>query len=143
MVAVRGRDGRTLAQVFGGGEAAVPAIRQRIAPGTVVHADESPAWNPLHAKFATRRTNRQDGYSVDGACTSNAGSFFSRLRRGELGHHRHVAGPCLVRHAQEAAWREDLRRVGDGEQADGVVGLAMGCPPSVDFCGCWQRAQAV
>ena len=51
VVAMRERGGRTLAQVFGG-DAAVPAIRQRIAHGTVVHADESPAWNPLYARFA-------------------------------------------------------------------------------------------
>ena len=47
-----------------------------------------------------------------------------------------------ARYAQEAAWREDLRRVSNGEQTHGVVGLAMACPPSVDFCGYWQRAQA-
>ncbi len=142
VVAMRERGGRTLAHVFAGEEAAVPAIRQRIARGTVVHADESPAWNPLHAWFAMQRINHQDGYSIDGACTNGAESYFSRLRRAELGHHHHIAGPYLVRYAQEAAWREDLRRVSNGEQADGVIGLAMRSRPSVDFCGYWQRAQA-
>ena len=142
VVAMRERDGRTLAQVFAGEDAAVPAIRQRIARGTVVHADESPAWNPLHAQFAMQRINHQHGYSIDGACTNGAESYFSRLRRAEIGHHHHIAGPYLVRYAQEAAWREDLRRVSNGEQAHGVVGLAMHSPPSVDFCGYWQRAQA-
>ena len=142
VVAMRERGGRTLPQVFAAEEAAVPAIRQRIARGTVVHADESPAWNPLHARFAMQRINHQHGYSIDGACTNAAESYFSRLRRGELGHHHHIAGPYLLRYAQEAAWREDLRRVSNGEQADGVVGLAMRSPPSVDFCGYWQRAQA-
>jgi hypothetical protein len=140
---MRERDGRTLAQVFAGEEAAVPAIRQRIAHGTVVHADESPAWNPLHARFAMQRVNHQDGYSVDGACTNGAEAYFSRLRRGELGHHHHIAGPYLVRYAQEAASPEDLRRVSNGEQTHGIVGLAMRSSPSVDFCGYWQRAQAV
>ena len=74
---------------------------------------------------------RRSRYSIDGACTNGAESYFSRLRRAELGHHHHIAGPYLIRYAQEAAWREDLRRVSNGEQADGVVGLAMGCPPSV------------
>ncbi len=143
VVVMRERDGRTLAQVFGGEDAAVPAIRQRIARGTVVHADESPAWNPLHARFAMQRINHQDGYSVDGACTNGAESYFSRLRRGELGHHHHIAGPYLVRYAQEAAWREDLRRVSNGEQTHGIIGLAMRSSPSVDFCGYWQRPQGV
>ncbi len=142
VVVMRERDGRTLAQVFGGEEAAVPVIRHRIAHGTAVHADESPAWNPLHAKFAMQRVNHQDGYSVDGACTNGAESYFSRLRRGELGHHHHIASPYLVRYAQEAASPEDLRRVSNGEQTHGIVGLAMRSSPSVDFCGYWQRAQA-
>lgn len=142
VVVMRERGGRTLAQVFSGEEAAVPTIRQRIATGTVVHADESSAWNPLHARFAMRRINHQAGYAIDGACTNAAESFFSRLRRAELGHHHHIAGPYLDRYAREAAWREDLRRVSNGEQTRGVAREAMACPPSVDFCGYWQRAHA-
>ncbi len=51
VVAMRERGGRTLAQVFPAEADAVPTIRQRIAKGTMVHADESPAWNKLHARF--------------------------------------------------------------------------------------------
>jgi len=89
-----------------------------------------------------KRINHQEGYSVDGACTNGAESYFSRMRRGELGHHHHIAGAYFVRYAQEAAWREDYRRLANGDQVDGVVGLAMGLGPSVDFCGYWQRAKA-
>ena len=95
VVAMRERGGRTLAHVFASEEAAVPAIRQGIARGTVVHADESPAWNPLHAWFAMQRINHGDGYSIDGACTNGAECYFSRLRRAELGHHHHIAGILL------------------------------------------------
>jgi transposase-like protein len=142
VVAMRERGGRTVVHVAPAEVAAVPTIRQRIAKGTVIHADESPAWNKLHAGFAMRRINHQDGYSIDGACTNGAESYFSRLRRGELGHHHHIAGPYLIRYAQEAGWREDFRRLGNGEQAHGVVRLALACKPSVDFCGYWQRAWA-
>ena len=48
---IRERGGCALPQVFASEDEAVPFIRTRIAKGTVVHADESPAWNPLHAKF--------------------------------------------------------------------------------------------
>ena len=140
VLTMRERGGRTLAQVFRSESAALTAIRQRVAKGTIVHADEISAWNPLHADFEMRRINHQHGYSVDGACTNGAESYFSRLRRGELGHHHHIAGPYLARYAQEAAWREDLRRLGNGDQVDSVAGLAMRCRPSVDFCGYWQRA---
>ena len=85
---MRERDGRTLPQVFASEDAAVSFIRARIAKGTVVHADESPAWNSLHAKFSMKRVNHQEGYSIDDACTNGGKSFFSRMRRGELGHRR-------------------------------------------------------
>ena len=142
VVAMRERGGRTLAQVFPAEADAVTAIRQRVAKGTTVHADESAAWNPLHASFAMQRINHQDGFSIGGACINGTESYFSRLRRGELGHHHHIAGPYLVRYAREAAWREDFRRVSNGEQVYSVVGLPMRCKPSVDFCGYWQRARA-
>jgi hypothetical protein len=139
---MRERGGRTLAQVFPSEEAALSAIRLRVARGTTVYADESPAWHKLHASYAMLRVNHQQGYSIDGACTNGAESYFSRLRRGEAGHHHHIAGPYLGRYAQEAAWREDHRRAGNGEQVHGVVRLAMRGRPSIDFCGYWQRAQA-
>jgi transposase-like protein len=142
VVTMRERGGRTLAHVFPTEAAAVATIRQRIARGTVVYADESSAWNSLHASFVMQRINHQLGYSIGGACTNGAESYFSRLRRAELGHHHHIAGPDLARYAQEAAWREDLRRSSHGEQVSGVATLAMRCTPSVDFCGYWQRAQA-
>jgi hypothetical protein len=135
VVAMRERGGRTLSRVFSAEADAIAAIRLGIVKGTTVHADESTAWNPLHASFAMRRINHQDAYSIDGACTNGAESYFSRLRRGELGHHHHIAGPYLVRYAHEAAWRENLRRVSNGEQVHGVAVLAMRCRPSVDFCG--------
>ena len=55
VVTLRERGGRTLAPVFPAEADAVAAIRRRIDRGTTVHADESPAWNTLHASFATLR----------------------------------------------------------------------------------------
>ena len=63
--------------------------------------------------------------SLDGACTNWAEEFFSRMRRAEIGHHHHIAGAYLLRYAQEASWREDNRRVSNGEQVNRVAGLAM------------------
>jgi hypothetical protein len=64
------------------------------------------------------------------------------MRRGEIGHHHHFAGVYLASYAQEAGWREDRRRDSNGAQTRRVVGLALKAPPSVDFCGYWQRAAA-
>jgi hypothetical protein len=50
--------------------------------------------------------------------SNNAESFFSRMRRAEIGHHHHLAGPYLIRFAQEASWREDHRKDPNGSQVD-------------------------
>jgi transposase-like protein len=139
VIVIRERGGNTIPAVFKSEKQALAFIRQRIAPGTIVNADESPNWNELHARFEMKRINHEEAYSLDGACTNWAEEFFSRMRRAEIGHHHHIAGQYLLRYAQEASWREDNRRVGNGEQAERVVGLALKHKPSVDFGGYWQR----
>lgn len=125
--------------MFGSEGAALAWVKSRILVGTTVHADEAPSWNDLHARFEMKRINHQEAYSLDGANTNMAEECFSRLRRAEIGHHHHIAGAYLLRYAQEAAWREDNRRVSNGDQVYRVAGNAMGRKPSVDFSGYWQR----
>jgi transposase-like protein len=139
VVVIRERGGETIPGVFPSESHALSFIRSRIAKGTIVNADESGNWNDLHARFEMKRINHEQAYSTDGACTNWAELFFSRMRRGEIGHHHHIAGQYLLRYAQEAAWREDNRRVSNGDQVNRVAGLAMKRKPSVDFSGYWQR----
>src|SRR5665213_1202276 len=139
VIVVRERGGNTVPAVFKSEKAALAFIRSRIAPGTIVNADESPNWNELHARFEMKRINHEEAYSKDGACTNWAEEFFSRLRRAEVGIHHHIAGDYLLRYAQEASWREDNRRVTNGEQTQRVAHLALKRKPSVDFSGYWQR----
>jgi transposase-like protein len=141
VVVIRERDGSTLPAVFRSEKQALNWVRTRIAKGTVVNADESANWNELHSRFEMKRINHEEAYSLDGACTNWAEEFFSRMRRAEIGHHHHIAGAYLLRYAQEASWREDNRRVSNGEQASRVAGLAMAQKPSIDFTGYWQRHQ--
>ena len=142
VVVIREHGGDSLPAVFNSEAAATNFIRSHLKPGTVVNADEASSWDSLHTRFEMKRINHQEAYSLDGACSNWAESFFSRMRRGEIGHHHHVSGPYLIRYAQEAAWREDSRRVANGEQVSRVAGLAMANKPSVDFAGYWQRHKA-
>jgi len=142
VVTVRERDGRTVTGVFPSEEAATSFIKERVAKGTAIHADESNAYNALHAKYRMFRVNHSVEYrGEDGACTNHAESFFARLRRGEIGHHHRISDKYLRRYAQEAAFREDRRRQSNGEQFKAVVTLVAANAPSVDFCGYWQRAR--
>ena len=68
-----------------------------------------------------------------------AEEYFSRIRRAEVGYHHHIAGTYLLRYAQAASWREDNRRISNGEQVRTVAQLAMKRGPSVNFSGYWQR----
>jgi hypothetical protein len=135
VVIVRERNGNSLPAVFRSEGQALSFIKARIAKGTVVNADESPNWNELHSRFEMKRINHEETYSLDGAWTNWAEKFFRRMRRAEIGHHHHVAGPYLLRFAQEASWWEDNRRLSNGEQVNRIAGLAMASKPSVDFAG--------
>jgi transposase-like protein len=138
---IREREGRTLPAVFRSESEALSFIVAKAAKGTELAADESTALNSLQARFARQRIDHQQAYSLGGVYTNGAEEFFSRMRRAEIGHRHHVAGPCLVRYAQESAWREDHRRVDNGHQVQAIVGLTLTCQPSVDWCGYWQRGK--
>ncbi|WP_428410466.1 IS1595 family transposase [Hyphococcus sp.] len=140
VVVVREREGNTTPMVFQTEAEATNWIKRRVDPATILHADEAPSWNGLHARFEVRRVNHEVGFSYDFACTNQAESFFSRLRRAEQGHHHWISGPYLLRYAQEAAWREDNRRKSNGHQVNRVIGLALNAKQSVDFTCYGKRA---
>jgi hypothetical protein len=139
VVIIRERNGHSLPAVFRTEGQALSFIRSRIARGTIINADEGNSWDALHAQYEMKRINHEEAYSMSGACTNWAEEFFSRMRRAEAGHHHHIAGPYLLRYAQEASWREDYRCMSNGGQVHHIAGSAMKRGPSVDFCGYWQR----
>jgi transposase-like protein len=118
----------------------VPFVMSRVRRGTVIHADEASHWDALEARFLTKRINHSEAYSTPEACTNMAESFFSRLRRAEIGTHHHIAGPYLSAYAAEMGWREDRRRVSNGEQFLAATAAALRHPVSRQWKGYWQRA---
>ena len=139
VVVARERNGRTLPFVVKRESEGVALIRQVVAMGSIVHADEAGGWDALHAHYEMRRINHSVAFSMDGACTNQAESFFSRLRRAEFGQHHHISGKYLGYYAAEMAWREDRRRVANGEQHEAATGAALGHPVSRVWAGYWQR----
>jgi transposase-like protein len=142
LVVARQRGGRTIPTVVAKEADAVPFIRAHVEPGTTVHSDEAPGWDRLHAYYEMRRINHSISYSMDGACTNWAESFFSRMRRAELGQHHHISGKYLLAYACEMAWKEDSRRVDNGAQHKAVTGMALAHPVSRTWAGYWQRSRA-
>jgi transposase-like protein len=113
VVAMRERGGRTLARVFSAETDAIAAIRSGIVKGTTVHADESTAWNPLHASFAMRRKFRP-GPIRDAAARNS-----------------HEAVPFMANGQDGMMGRQAGRTAGDGSregQAESV-----GSPGAISF----------
>lgn len=140
VVIMRERGGKSLPFVVRSEGDAVPFVRDHVATLATIHADEGAGWDALHAGWDTHRVNHSVQFMDRGVCTNQAESYFSRLRRMEVGTHHHIAGPYLVSYAQEASWREDNRRVSNGSQAMLVGESAMASPVSRKWAGYWQRA---
>jgi transposase-like protein len=138
---MRERNGSTLAATFKSEAESLQTIAKRVEAGSIVHADEATHWDSLHSLYLTKRINHSENYSDGNACTNQAESFFSRLRRAELGIHHHVAGPYLNAYANEMAWREDNRRISNGLQYLAMTNAALKHPVSERWCGYWQRSE--
>lgn len=85
VIVMRERGGRTLTYVTATEAEGVSLVAANVEHGTTVHADEANHWDKLGAYFPIKRINHNEAYSKDGACTNQAESFFSRLRRAEVG----------------------------------------------------------
>ncbi len=139
VVVARERQGKTLPFVVAKEADAVALIRQAVAVGSIVHADEASGWDRLHAYYDVMRINHSVAFSKDGACTNQAESYFSRLRRAELGQHHHISGKYLLAYAVEMAWREDSRRMPNGALHQAATAAALAHPVSRQWKGYWQR----
>ncbi len=140
VVVMRERDGQSVTAIHRTEAAGVATVRATVAPGTIIHADEASHWDALHAAHEMHRINHSLTYSDGYACTNQAESFFSRLRRMEVGTHHHIAGPYLAAYAGEASFREDNRRVSNGGLTAMVAEAALASRVSRQWKGYWQRA---
>lgn len=139
VVVMRERKGRTLPYVFNSEAASVRHVATYVDQSATVFADEAAHWDALHARFLTKRINHQQSYSTDEACTNQAESFFSRLRRAEIGTHHHISGKYLPAYALEMAWREDRRRISNGEQFLEMARATLIYPETKRWAGYWGR----
>lgn len=139
----RERQGRVIPWVVAREADAVALIRERVASGSVIHADEAAGWDRLMAAYDMKRVNHSVEFmGEDGACTNQAESYFARLRRAEFGQHHHISGRHLGQYANEMAFRENNRRRSNGDNYRAVAYLALNNPKSICWCGYWQRSAA-
>lgn len=140
VIAARERGGRTLTTVVRREAEGVRFAADRVRAGSKLHADEGTHWDHLEGFYVVHRINHQVAYSLSGACTNQAESYFSRLRRMVSGQHHHVSAQYLHAYAAHAAWLEDHRRESNGALAGRIVAGAMAAPVSRQWKGYWQRS---
>jgi hypothetical protein len=103
VVIMRERNGRSLPFVFRNEGDACPLVSDHVGTLATIYADEGAGWDQLYAGWETRRVNHSVASTDEGVCTNQAESYFSRLRRMEIGTHHHIAGPYLNAYAGEAS----------------------------------------
>jgi transposase-like protein len=130
VITLRQRDGRTLTHVAKTEAAGVDLVASRTNENTIIHADEAAHWDALEARFPIKRINHSEAYSLNGACTNWAESYFSRLRRMVGGQHHWVSPQHLHQYAAHCAWLEDHRRESNGSIAGMIARDALAAPIS-------------
>ncbi len=142
VIALRERDGAIKTFVAEHEAAGVALAVENFAPDATVYADEALHWGRFAQQVPTvGRINHSESYATEEANTNQAESYFSRLRRMVDGQHHRVSARYLYEYAAEAAWKEDNRRLPNGDAFRRTVGLAMGSPVSRTWKGYWERAK--
>src|SRR5450830_1228404 len=110
-----------------------------VSRGSIVCADEANAYDPLHARYDTRRVNHSIEYRADDGTTNNlAESYFARFRRMQYGQVHKFGNEYLANYANEAAYREDTRRWANGRIFNDIASKCAKTKTHRDWCGYWQ-----
>lgn len=112
---------------------------RNIDKSATIYADEHLAYDMLHAKLFTKRVVHAKHYvGPNGENTNQAESFFARFRRMQYGQTHRMDNLYMDRYSNEAAYREDTRRMSNGDIFNDVLTRCATSAPSRDFAGYWQ-----
>lgn len=120
-------------------DSAVAFAKKHVCKTATITTDEHVSYNALRGHYKVERVNHQVNYvGPAGESTNQAESFFSRLRRMQIGQTHKFGNSYLDRYAREAAYREDTRRRPNGTIFHDIMKRCARKLPSRDFCGYWQ-----
>lgn len=107
-----------------------------IEKGSILHVDESRAWDGMEVDYDVRRVNHKVEYSSkEGHNNNQCESFNARFRRMIEGQHHHVSTLYLDLYANEVAYREDTRRMSNGDIFKDVLSRCLMTPVHGEWCG--------
>ncbi len=114
-------------------------VRRRVSRTAVMITDEHRAYQNLRMLNPHIRVNHQLEYAAGpGRNTNLVESFFSRLRRSELGTHHRISGTYLDFYAAGLAWQENHRKDSFKRRVLILLAQITQRGQSRSFCGYWQ-----
>jgi transposase-like protein len=137
----RRKGGRSRSLVFKREEHAVGSVYEQIDPKAKLITDGGQAWGALGVDFERDEVIHSVGFMVNGVHINCVESYHSRSRRGERGVYLHMAGRHLQNYADEFSWREDHRRVSNGQQYQMLLAAAAPMPSAREWVGLWQKRE--
>lgn len=108
VVGMREKGGRTKAQPVSdtGSSSLKTIIKENVKPGSTIHTDEHPGYDPLETDYGRSAVNHSAGeYSRDGVTTNSIESVWAVLKRGVYGVYHHVSPQHLHRYVNEFTFR--------------------------------------
>lgn len=134
------RFGRTIPFIVKKESDAKDSLIAHLEPGTIIVADEGHAWDSMKELFEMLRIQHNFAYSANNACTNNAESFFSMLRRVHRGTHHKISKEHMRAYAAELAWKRDFADLSNDRKVIELLRLTLAAPKS-KWKGYWQRSQ--
>lgn len=140
----RGAHGRVFAGVADKERESPTFIEPRVTKATTLITDQAGVYQKLGWNVKEHLTvNHSLCFWTGEANTNTAESFFSVMRRAEIGVYHHISHPAFVEsYIKERAWRFQYRRVSTGEKFNALL-RAVGLRGRSKYAGMWQRGRAV
>ncbi|HEY3431946.1 MAG TPA: IS1595 family transposase [Rhodocyclaceae bacterium] len=118
---------------------AMELARCYVVTGTKIMTDENAAYNCLGSKYDHDTVQHQIEFSTDTGINDNqAESYFSRLRRYVLGVSHRIESKYMMDIAIEMAWRDDVRKMTEGQKLANLAKAVFGSSLSRWWRGYWQ-----
>ena len=137
----RGPGGRVVP--FLGNEAALVKVIDRLVERNAeMFVDEHPSWNDLFANYKVRQIKHKERYSdLNGTSTNLVEAHWARFKRMYRGTYCSFSSQYAGAYNGECSWREEHRRIPNGDQLLLITAGALHHPSSKHWRGYFERTR--
>jgi transposase-like protein len=125
IVVAKQRGGRTVPFIVDKESGAIEGICNTVDDGSIIQADGAGAWDSLNTLFDMMRVEHLYAFSANMACTNNAESYFSRMRKCHSGTHHKITASKWGHYAAEMAWKLDHNKRSVWENVCFLLNIAL------------------